>query len=306
MNVKLNLDTFDWDHGAQVYRDGWHALEVARSIPECICLRETNLHMQWHVGVEFGRKQVLAIKAALVTQDPERVHVHFWCNRDLRDNDWYAEVAPYVHFHRYDPVHESEGTPLEGLPESMLRATDHLCWANSDLFRLLIPYKYGGVYIDQDVVLLRSLAPLLANDFVYQWGTELDKMNGAVLHMKRGSLFGKIALGFLPWVPWSPASTDWSATLYSAVRQVYKGWLVMPCMFFNSEWQVYWNMSERGAHPFLRGEHSDEMFEGAFAWHWHNKWDAEIEPGSKWAQIEARVNARFAEMVAGRELRKAA
>ena len=33
---------------------------------------------------------------------------------------------------------------------------------------------------------------------------------------------------------------------------------------------------------------------GAFSWHWHNKWDAEIEEGSKFSILEKIVNSKYA------------
>jgi hypothetical protein len=33
------------------------------------------------------------------------------------------------------------------------------------------------------------------------------------------------------------------------------------------------------------------MYDGAFAWHWHNRWDDAIEPGSKFQILEAAIDA---------------
>lgn len=291
--MMLDISELNFDKPGLLYKSAIAAVNSAKAIPETIAYPyPTNIHFHWHVGLPFGRKQVVAIKAALTTQDLRFVKVYVWCNVDLTDNEWFKPVAPYVTFHVYDPIAEAEGTSLEGLAH-LLSATDHLGWLQSDLFRILILYKYGGVYVDQDVILLRSLAPLLGNEWMYQWGSELDKINGAVMHMRRGSTLGQILLGFLPWVPVSKASTDWSSTLYSAVRCVYSDWLVLPCAWFNTEWQMGWNMGE-SAHPFRRNpRQSSELFNGVFAWHWHNKWDAPIEKGSKYEILETIVNERF-------------
>lgn len=44
----------------------------------------------------------------------------------------------------------------------------------SDLVRVLVLAAYGGVYLDSDVLVLNSLAPLLASgkDFFYRWSTQ--------------------------------------------------------------------------------------------------------------------------------------
>jgi hypothetical protein len=40
----------------------------------------------------------------------------------------------------------------------------------------------------------------------------------------------------------------------------------------------------RSTNPFTKVD-KVEVFEGAYAWHWHNKWDAIIEEGSKFRVI---------------------
>jgi SAM-dependent methyltransferase len=47
------------------------------------------------------------------------------------------------------------------------------------------------------------------------------------------------------------------------------------------------------AHPFKKGKDSDKFFPGAFTWHWHNKWDAPIEIGSKFQLLEKKVNDEY-------------
>ena len=37
-------------------------------------------------------------------------------------------------------------------------------------------------------------------------------------------------------------------------------------------------------------------YDGAFAWHWHNRWDDRIEDGSKFQRLEARIDERLIEM----------
>ena len=32
------------------------------------------------------------------------------------------------------------------------------------------------------------------------------------------------------------------------------------------------------------------LYEGAFAWHWHNRWDDRIQEGSKFHRLEALID----------------
>jgi hypothetical protein len=290
----------DWEKCPEIYTDGMKALAFAKSIPETVYPEKTDFHFNWRVPLEFGRKQVLSLKSCIVTQNLQNVNIHFWSNLDLTTNEWLKLLLPFINFHLYNPVHEAINTPLEGL--RLLMKDDEHHWLGGDLFRLLILYKYGGVYADQDIVFLRDFAPLLLQEFMYQWGTETinssqsTKINGAVMRMfQRGQLATNLLVN-LPLMPCGFDSTDWSASLYSIVRAFNKNWTIFPCAFFNTEWQLYINMGE-SAHPFRKGPQSDIDFEGAFSWHWHNKWDSEIEEGSKFQRLESKVNSLFERMI---------
>jgi 2-polyprenyl-3-methyl-5-hydroxy-6-metoxy-1,4-benzoquinol methylase len=293
MSFELDFSLFDFEKGGTVYTDGWAGLKAAQAIPKNVVYNTPyNMHFYWRVGsIPFGYKQQMAIKAAVVTQDIRYCRIHLWSNIDLHGNKYFDAIERWVDFHIYDPVKEAVDTSLEGLDEILTRS-DHLSWVDGDLFRLLILHKYGGVYVDMDMLLLRDLAPLLSVEFQYQWGTEKDKINGAIVRMFAGSTLSQIFLGYLPWTPCSEATTDWGSTLYSAVRQVYKHHVIFPCAFFNTEWQVGWNQSE-SAHPFRAGEQSKELFDGAFAWHYHNKWDHPIEAGCKFDILATKINSEY-------------
>ena len=287
----------DFEACPEIYTDGNKALAFAKAIPETVYPEKTNFHFCWRVPGEFGRKQVLALKSCITTQNLANVNIILWSNVDLSRNDWIQPIERHIELKIWDPVKEAEGTPLEGL--RLLTKDDEHHWLGGDLFRLLALYKYGGVYADQDVVFLRDFAPLLGQEFMYQWGTETPtssqatKINGAVMRMFKESKLAAQLLQCLPTMPAGFDSTDWSATLYQHVRRYNKEWTVFPCALFNTEWQLYINMGE-SAHPFRKGPQSELDFDGAFSWHWHNKWDAPIEEGSKFQRLEAKVNERYA------------
>jgi hypothetical protein len=286
----------NWEDCPEIYTNGNKALAFAKAIPEAVYPEKTNFHFCWRVPLEFGRKQVLALKSCVTTQNLENVNIIMWSNVDLSRNEWIQPIARHIELRIWDPVKEAEGTSLEGL--RLLTKDDEHHWLGGDLFRLLVLYKYGGVYVDQDVVFIRDFAPLLDQEFMYQWGTETPtspqnaKINGAVMRMFKQSKLATDLITTLPKMPAGFDSTDWSATLYGEVRKTNKNWTVFPCAFFNPEWQLFINMGE-SAHPFRNGSDSKLDFDGTFSWHWHNKWDAPIEEGSKFQRLEAKVNEKY-------------
>jgi len=283
-----------FERDTELFLDGWKALDFARSIKNCASNEVTNFHYYWRVPKEFGPKQATAIKSCIATQDllNDKVVINVWSNVDLSNSEHMIPLLPYIVLRKYDPVEEAKGTILEGRTD-LLTGSDNECFVDGDLFRILILYKYGGVYCDCDTILLRNFAPLLDNEFVYQWGTEKDQMNGAIMRCKAKSKFAlemMIEIYESEWVPCG--SVGWGSQLYRKVRDKFDEFTVFPSIFFNSEWQVGHNMGE-SHHPMRKHEQEVELFDGAFAWHWHNKWDDVVEDGSKFDIMSKIVDRKF-------------
>lgn len=284
----FNYESFENDH--EVYKNVWTALDMARSY-ECEYNGEKTIHMYWRVPREFGEKQSIALKSVITTQKNTRILL--WSNVDLSENEYVKEVMPYIELRIYNPVAEAVGTSLEHYHGLM--ATDDLCWVDGDIFRLLVLHNYGGVYIDFDVIVLRDMNSMYAHEFMYQWGSSTWKsydfggINGAVMGLHKGSDLAKDLLVEASNTMVNVKSTQFGSMLYRKVRERNKQWFVFPCAFFNTEWQLAWD----GNNFMKKCEQSTEMFDGAFAWHWHNKWDHVVEEGSKFHILATIVNDRF-------------
>lgn len=290
----------NFERDVKYFVDAEKAKQLALSLDNCSYDKEQVIfHYYWRSIRPFGRKQAAAVKSAIVTQDilNKRSVIWLWSDIDLNDNEYVKPLKDYITLKRYDPAREAVGTALEG--SEYLNAVDSDCFVDGDLFRILILYAYGGVYCDCDTILLRNFAPLLDNEFVYQWGTETDKMNGAVMRCKKHGRFAYEMLKEIRHSKNTPGgTTGWGSDLYGRVRQRYKEFTVFPCFFFNSEWQIGHNMGE-SHHPFRTPAPENtpvDLFEGAFAWHWHNKWDHEIEPGCKFEILEKIIEKKFIDM----------
>jgi hypothetical protein len=112
----------------------------------------------------------VVIDAFLATQRLEDGHrLIYWLGKDTTAS-WqheisrYEQYSKYVAFREFDPVVEARGTCLEGMPEyydeeyRKEREMPLVAW--SDLVRVLLLSKYGGVWLDSDSLLLRDLTPL--------------------------------------------------------------------------------------------------------------------------------------------------
>jgi len=207
-----------------------------------------------------------------------------------------APFADKIIFRTWDPVEEAKGTVLESM--TTLNSSDSRCWIDGDLFRLLCLHKYGGVYIDMDIVLLRDFAPLLQQEFMYKWGTEKNMINGAVMHLQKNSKLSILLLEELKKRSPAPNTTNWGNDVYVSVRNYYQDWTVFPAALFNTEWQITSNLfgvygfdpNSPRLEPFKKCEQSNFLYDGAFSWHWHGRWNEDIEVGSKWQILEEKID----------------
>jgi hypothetical protein len=276
-----------------LYHDWRKALEFCRALPDVPPREPVTFHMFWRERSggwwprvrRFGRKQALPVKAFFATQDPALCSLTLWSDTDLSDNEWLQPFLSRLTLRAYDPAAEARGTPLEAHPR-VYGQRDARVYRDGDLFRILILHNYGGVYADMDTVLLRSLGVFLDQEFVYQWDKFDDLYAPALMRLYKGSAFARALLEGL--IAIKPGKYTWGRENVKRAIAGGHAITVFPSPFFNTEWQA-----DPAFEPFKRSAASDELYDGAFAWHWHNKWDDPIEPGCKFERLEAIVDARL-------------
>ena len=255
-------------------------------------------HCFWRVPKEFSRKQLAVLKSIIVNhlEILDTLEINLWSNVDLTDNPFYKEVSEFVKLRIWNIHNEIKDTVLEDcyFLSDKNNIHDDLCYLEGDLFRLLVLNKYGGFYIDMDVLVLRSFLPLNDLEFLYQWGTsgfrgEQFRMNGAIMKLDKNSELSTEFLEILKTIPPSKNSFIWGNEMYSKVQK--KEVLALPGVWFNSEW----GFEDAKLNPFNKVD-KVELFDGAFAWHWHNQWDTNIEEGSKFQVIESTHDSLFKQM----------
>jgi hypothetical protein len=234
----------------------------------------------------FGRKQALPVKSFLATQDLDRCSLTVWSDIDLSSNPWLKPFADRITCRQYRPEVEVRGTALEHRPD-IFRQQDRRVWRDGDLFRILVLHNYGGVYVDMDVVLLRNLGALLDREFIYQWEDYDGVYNGALMHLNRtGRFASELIRGVLNL---KPGSFSWGRDNLGRAVALGCPIAIFPAAFFDTDWQA-----EEQFVAFKKTGSSANLHEGAFAWHWHNQWDAPIEDGSKFEVLERAIDRRLA------------
>ena len=278
----------------ELYHDWRKALEFCRTLPDVSPPAPVTFHMYWRERHgkwwpsvrRFGRKQALPVTAFFATQDLSRASLTLWSDSDLSANEWLQPFLPRLVLRRYDAEREAQGTPLEQHPR-IYRQRDARVYRDGDLFRILVLHNYGGVYVDMDTVLLRSLGVFLDQEFVYQWDRFDDLYAPALMRLYKGSAFARALLDGL--IAIKPGKYNWGRENVKRAIAGGQAITVFPSPFFNTEWQA-----DPTFEPFKRSAASDELYDGAFAWHWHNKWDDPIEPGCKFERLERIIDAKLA------------
>jgi len=169
----------------------------------------------------------------------------------------------------------------------------------SGLLRFLALYKYGGIWYDMDMVLLRDLKPILDQEFTYMWGSETDFAGfgpcAAFMGIQKSSTHAALCMEELIRAPIQPNTVSRDHQMLAKVYRR-RPFTVFPSAFFNTEWQI--NKKHPGLGTkieggwFRRTEYSEHLFLDAFAWHWHNSSHKgqNVEAGSKFWLLESLID----------------
>ena len=248
-----------------LYHDWRKALDFCRALPDVAPPEPVTFHMFWRERSggfwptvrPFGRKQALPVKAFFATQNLSACSLTLWSDRDLSSNDWLKPFLPLLTLRIYDAAAEVRGTPLEA-HRKVYTQRDSRAYRDGDLFRILILYKYGGIYADMDTVLLRGLGVFLDQEFLYQWDHFDNMYAPALMRLRQGSEFARELVDGLIAIP--PGKYNWGRENVRRAIERGKSITVFPSPFFNTEWQA-----DPKFEPFRKTPQSVNLYEGAFA-----------------------------------------
>jgi len=261
---------------------------------------KVNFHVYSELKTE---KELECIKSYFATQNLQKTNLILWSDYSIENLECLAPFKDQIIFKIYDPIEEAKGTVLEGQLDRLL-AKDNLHYLQSDLLRILALHKYGGIWIDMDVILLKDFKPLLDQEYMYQWGSAVDyEIEGAcatVLSLKKNSEFSQYLIKEIPNMPIRGGSTIWGKDMFARVYQKYK-YTILPGSFFNIEWLISIidePLSQQRDALWFEIDCPDKyMFLDCFAWHWHNSANKnkKVMPNSKFDKLIQLNNKKLIE-----------
>lgn len=152
----------------------------------------------------------------------------------------------------------------------------------SDVVRYFLLYNYGGCWFDLDCFFLKSFDSIFVNYeteiCVYQWEQQ-NYPNGAIfITLEPKSDKMKKCIEFI-----IKRNRGWGfkeANLTYDIKEL--DMLVLPCSWFNGDWiENPYNIGTVNFFKTTSNEYNfNNFFEGAFCYHWHNKWNIDIEYNS--------------------------
>lgn len=277
--------------------DGYDCYDFASMINQTGKPKETTIyHAYWRADLApIGHKQLAAIRSFFATQDPDTSVLYLWSNGDLSMSPIIQDIQQHVGKERlqtriYDPKELSRGTPMEG--SSHLDFKDGHGYLDGDLIRLLVIYRYGGMWFDMDALLIRDMSPLFEQEWLIQWDCFQPNQfpfNGAFMHFKKESpylceMLAEMANGPLP----RPGTIDWGAYMYYRIyrRLLHHGvrpWSILPWCFTDP---MVCKPDNSMPNAFIETDFPRDRLLQTFAYHWHNQWKK--EPGSLFRFLEER------------------
>ena len=239
-----------------------------------LCGMLTHRHIDAEAHTVVGRYSMAGIMGLRTFARTQPYKLNVWADSATELVTAWGDVAQFGTLHYYDARREAEGTPLAG--HNVLDATAH-DW-RSDVFRLIILYKYGGIYFDLDTIWLRPL-PLLFGEigdveFCYCWGIE-PYGNNAVVRLNAGgpnatALITEAARTGLP-IPQHRLRIDNGLDLLCLPPGVFDPYWYLDQPFDVSE---TFNCTDPQRIAEIRGKMA-----GSFCHHWHGRWDEEMKFG---------------------------
>lgn len=152
----------------------------------------------------------------------------------------------------------------------------------ADLIRLILLYKYGGVWFDLDCFFLRDFSPLFSlfeNDIIgYRWEEEKYANNAILISVNVKSSKILKLIQFL-------SKTETFSFQNNLFFHDDVDMIVLPCEYFDP----FWKLKGQNKKDFFTktDKHIDlqTFFPTSFCYHWHNMWSIPIDDSSPFSQL---------------------
>jgi hypothetical protein len=215
---------------------------------------------------------------------------------DERD-EVYDEVNKYAEIRKFNFESLVSGTPFVDVEWNLsTQGKRGKFTEDSNLIRLLLLYKYGGVWFDLDVLFLKNFDPIFVeygNEIcLYAWQRLSLPNNAIVISLSPRSGRLESAIFYI-----NDRAEGFSFRRARITYNLPLEFLILPCSWFDPGWISADFKREFGRKPFpalfvsTSSMYSfDNFFKHAFCFHWHNGWDRKIQTNSALGQLSDELD----------------
>ena len=256
-------------------------------------------HVYWYGNI--GRKQILCINSYLATQNLQQTKLWVWLDYKTYNNN--KSKIPRHHnieIKKYEPNLESKGTLFEQL--KYINNERYLKF-RSDLARIIFLYKYGGLYYDLDMILIKDLMPLLGIEFCYTWSYKKTGNNG-ILRLRQKS---DTCLQIMKQYTKILQNTRFYIGLNQEIfTEQITDLLCLPCVLFDPVWILH---DYKQISKYSKLNNLDNFFKTTnenidkdinkffgneiYAYHWHSRSNYTIEKNSYFERLETFILSKL-------------
>jgi len=200
-------------------------------------------------------------------------------------NDINKEISKYCEIKQFSLKDQTANTFLENRQIKFDRL-------QANYYRLLILYNYGGCWFDLDCFFLRSFDPIFEKYpdkiCVHQWEDQNYAGNGIVVSLEPKSVKLKDIMNFI-----INLKRGWGFQKAKLTYDLPLDFFVLPCSWVSPAWiknPIFEHRADGSQFDrFFKNSDKeynfDNFFNGAFCYHWHNRWNKPIEDNSVIKQL---------------------
>lgn len=259
---------------------------------------QVQLHTFW--SGKFGIKQLIALKSIFVSQKSYDYVVNLWVGEEFTIDDEISQK--YQEF--ITRFHKKICVKKFILKDEVLQQSSGLVNINtnylggkvglSDVVRIALLYKYGGLWFDMDFIFLRDIKPLLSyRNFIAPWGFYRQSANGLIyIDKPQNVTITQIVKRCI-----ESKSCHSKKVFPFTIR--YDDLYVLPCYSVYPLWMgCIRNVPIQGFcncynifQPCKTKVQYKSIFPSSYMIHWHNKWNHSIHKLSVFNQLAQQIES---------------
>ena len=241
--------------------------------------KSVTFHCYWNGNI--NKKHLYSVLSCYYFNVLNRKHkIILWLENNT-PNDINEEISKYCEIKHFSLQTEIENT---NFIEKDYNFKFKGITFYSDFARVLLLYNYGGCWFDLDCFFLRSFDPIFKNYekevCVYQWEIQNYPNNAIFISLEPKCIKMKDNINFI-----INRNRGWGFQEARLTNNLPLDMLVLPCSWFDGAWieNPIFIKKEQFNNFFKNSKNEynfDNFFKGAYCYHWHNRWNIQIEENS--------------------------